>query len=215
MEDTQYNKNTIIIGAGGLARELESWINSNNQTTKAYNIVGYLNDDLTLKHSGLAKPIVGKIDFATISNQNSFLIAIADCNFKEKLAVEAIKNNIKFDSYIHNTALVGLRTTLGIGTIMLPYSLISCDAIIGNLVFINNGSQIGHDVIIGDNCSIMANVDIGGGAHIGKNVLIGSNAVILPGVKVPDNTIIGAGSVVIRSIKQSGSYFGNPAKKIF
>ena len=48
-----------------------------------------------------------------------------------------------------------------------------------------------------------------------KNVFIGSNAVILPGVKIPDNTIVGAGSVVIRSIKQPGTYFGNPAKKIF
>jgi acetyltransferase-like isoleucine patch superfamily enzyme len=61
----------------------------------------------------------------------------------------------------------------------------------------------------------MANVDIGGSAKIGNNVFIGSNAVILPGVKIPDNTIVGAGSVVIRSLKQVGTYFGNPAKKIF
>ena len=27
--------------------------------------------------------------------------------------------------------------------------------------------------------------------------------------------IIGAGSVVIKSLKKQGSYFGNPAKKIF
>ena len=61
----------------------------------------------------------------------------------------------------------------------------------------------------------MANVDIGGGAFIGKNVTIGSGAVILPKVKIPDNVFIGAGSVVIRSIKKEGTYFGNPAKRIF
>ncbi|WP_310556221.1 NeuD/PglB/VioB family sugar acetyltransferase [Flavobacterium sp.] len=216
MEDTQYNnRKIIIIGAGGLARELESWISSDQETKESCNIIGYLNDDLELKHVGLLHPIINKIDFSIISNENFFLVGIADCVFKEKLSIEAKKYGIKFESYIHNTSLIGSRTTLGTGIVMLPYSIVSCDAIIGDLVFINNGSQIGHDVIIGDYCSIMANVDIGGGAQIGKNVLIGSNAVILPGVKIPENTVVGAGSVVVKSIKQSGSYFGNPAKKIF
>lgn len=217
MEDTQYSSNqeTIIIGAGGLARELESWINSNQETKERYNIVGYLNDDISINHTGLVYPVIDEIDFSKISNNNFFLMGIADCNFKEKLLNEAQKHEIKFVSYFHNTTLIGARTAFGIGVVALPYSIISCDANIGNLVFVNNGSQIGHDVFVGDCTSIMANVDIGGGAHIGKNVFIGSNAVILPGVKIPDNTVIGAGSVVLRSIKQSGSYFGNPAKKIF
>jgi acetyltransferase-like isoleucine patch superfamily enzyme len=46
-------------------------------------------------------------------------------------------------------------------------------------------------------------------------VTIGTGATILPGVKIPANTFIGAGSVVFRSIKQPGTYVGNPAKKIF
>jgi acetyltransferase-like isoleucine patch superfamily enzyme len=60
----------------------------------------------------------------------------------------------------------------------------------------------------------MANVDVGGGCKIGNNVTIGSGATVLPKVKIPDNTTIGAGSVVLRSIKEAGTYFGNPAKKI-
>lgn len=217
MEDIQFSNSQeiIIIGAGGLARELESWINSNTQTKEKYHIIGYLNDNISIKHTGLVYPIINQIDFSKLSKDKFYLMGIADCNFKEKLLDESQKYGIKFASYSHNTALIGARTTLGLGVVVLPYSIISCDASIGNLVFVNNGSQIGHDVVIGDFSSIMANVDIGGGAHIGKNVFIGSNAVILPGVKIPDNTIIGAGSVVLRSVKHSGSYFGNPAKKIF
>ena len=87
--------------------------------------------------------------------------------------------------------------------------------IIGKSVFINNGSQIGHDVVIMDYVNIMANVDIGGNCEIGEMVTIGTGATILPGIKIPANTFIGAGSVVFRSIKQPGTYVGNPAKKIF
>jgi acetyltransferase-like isoleucine patch superfamily enzyme len=61
----------------------------------------------------------------------------------------------------------------------------------------------------------MANVDIGGNCEICDKVFIGSGATILPGIKIPENTIIGAGSVVFRNIKESGTYVGNPAKKIF
>ena len=100
-------------------------------------------------------------------------------------------------------------------TVLYPRSIISCNVSVGEGVMINAGTQVGHDVTIGNYVSIMANVDIGGGAQIGNNVFIGSKAVILPGVKIPDGCRIGAGSVVIKSIRQVGTYFGNPAKKIF
>jgi acetyltransferase-like isoleucine patch superfamily enzyme len=48
---------------------------------------------------------------------------------------------------------------------------------------------------------------------VGNNVSIGSNATILP-VKICDNVVIGAGAVVTKDITNSGTYVGNPAKKI-
>lgn len=49
--------------------------------------------------------------------------------------------------------------------------------------------------------------------NIGNNVLIGSNSTILP-VSICDDVIIGAGAVVTQNILESGTYVGNPAKKI-
>jgi sugar O-acyltransferase (sialic acid O-acetyltransferase NeuD family) len=214
MEDIQYNNlEFIVLGAGGLAREITSW---NNLSKNKYNIIGYMDD---FYNEGQANSynlhVFGKIEYDNFSEQTKVICAIANCSKKEDLLIQSEKYQFRFQNYIHSTCLIGERTTYGKGIVMMPYSLISCDAKIGDLVFINNGSQIGHNVVIGNCTSIMANVDIGGSAQIGKNVFIGSNAVILPGVKIPDNTIVGAGSVVIRSIKQKGTYFGNPAKKIF
>lgn len=216
MEDTQFNKiETVIMGASGLARELESWISLSVDSQK-YNVVGFLDDNLdALSKYNISIPILGPIDLRGFNKARHILIAIADCLIKQNIFNSAIQNDIKVSSFYHETSRVGARTKLGVGVMLFPYAIVSCDTVFGDGVFINNGSQIGHDVIIGDFCSIMANVDIGGGTVIGKNVFIGSNAVILPGVKIPDNTRIGAGSVVLKSIKQEGTYFGNPAKKIF
>lgn len=214
MEDIQFNnKEIVIIGAGGMAREILSWM---TQTETNLNVAGFLDDNLQALDNYKAElPILGKLDFNLIQPKQSIIMAIMDCKLKEKIFKDCLDQSISIATYKHPTTLIGSRTSVGKGLVMFPNSLISSDATIGDFVFINNGSQIGHDVTIGHFSSIMANVDIGGGAQIGNNVFIGSGAIILPGVKIPDNTVIGAGSVVIRTIKQNGSYFGNPAKKIF
>ena len=214
MEDIQYNNlELIVFGAGGLAREITSW---NNLSENKLNIIGYMDDFYNPDQpNSYGLNVLGKIQYNKFSETTKVICAITNCGKKEDLLKQSEKYRFEFHHYIHSTCLIGERTTCGKGIVMLPYSIISCDATIGDLVFINNGSLIGHDVVVGDNTSVMANVDIGGGAIIGNNVFIGSNAVILPGVKIPDNTIVGVGSVVIRTIKKPGTYFGNPAKKIF
>lgn len=216
MEDTQYNSlGIIILGAGGLAREIASWHNTSSEENYT-KIVGFMDENLeALNDYDIDQKVLGKIELDKIEKNQSIICAIADVNVKEKLFDQLIKFQTSIFSFVHKSCFIGERTIWGEGLVLLPYAIISCDSRIGNLVFINNGSQIGHDVVIGDFTSIMANVDIGGGAQIGKNVFIGSNAVILPGVKIPDDTRIGAGAVVLKSIKHKGTYFGNPAKKIF
>lgn len=199
----------ILIGAGGLAREIESW---NTQQSGNVEFIGCLDDNLlALADLSLDLKVLDQIQNA--SKYDNFVMAVMDCDFKENFHKKHEEKKIQ--NYIHSTSMIGMRTIVGKGLVLMPYAIISCDAIISDLVFVNSGSQIGHDVKIGNYTSIMANVDIGGGAVIGSNVFIGSGATILPGVKIPDGTRIGAGSVVLRSIKTAGSYFGNPAKKIF
>lgn len=214
MVDTQYNKTEVsIIGAGGLARELDSWI-ARDRTTD-YKVIGFWDDNLeALKQYAVKETILGKINNDRISGP--VLIGIMDCRSKQ-IIYEKLKANINVSirSYVHESVLVGLRSDLGEGVILVPNVIISCDVKVGQGSFINLGTQIGHDVTIGAYVSIMANVDLGGGVEIGNNVFIGSGATILPGVKIAANSRIGAGSVVIKSIKKEGTYFGNPAKNIF
>ena len=48
---------------------------------------------------------------------------------------------------------------------------------------------------------------------IGNRVSIGSNATIMP-VNIVDDVVIGAGSVVTKDITISGTYAGNPARRL-
>lgn len=199
-----------ILGAGGLGRELYTWM---NQEAKYIDFaVDFFDDnpEVLSNHPSIGK-VNGKINEVSPNSPN-LLLAIANPKFRE--LVYNLFSHSQFISYLSNRAVLAAVDSIPRGTIVFPLSVISCNVKLGFGIFINCGSQIGHDATIGNFCSIMANVDIGGGSQIGNRVFIGSGATILPGVRVCDDVLIGAGSVVIKSIRKPGTYFGNPAVKI-
>ena len=97
-------------------------------------------------------------------------------------------------------------------------SKIQSHAFICELVNIGNYCFIGHGVMF-INDLFLDGVPAGGDqtkwkhTTIGNNVSIGSNATILP-VTICDNVVIGAGAVVTKNINESGTYIGNPARRL-
>jgi acetyltransferase-like isoleucine patch superfamily enzyme len=111
-----------------------------------------------------------------------------------------------------------------------PFVEIQKDVEIGKFTKIQSHSFICELVTIGQSCFIghgvmfindlfqnggpaSGNKNLWKSTLVGNNVSIGSNATILP-VKICDNVVIGAGAVVTKDITNSGTYVGNPAKKI-
>lgn len=107
---------------------------------------------------------------------------------------------------IQKDVTIGERTKVQSHTFICELVTIGYDCFIGHgVMFINdlfqNGGPAGGD----KNLWMHTN--------IGNKVSIGSNATILP-VNICDNVVIGAGAVVTKNITESGTYVGNPAKKI-
>lgn len=107
-----------------------------------------------------------------------------------------------------------------------PFVEIQKDVIIKNNTRIQSHTFICSDVSIGQDCFIGHGVMFTNDKFInrklsknflstiiGNKVYIGSNSTILP-VSICDDVVIGAGSVVTKDIKESGTYAGNPAKKL-
>jgi acetyltransferase-like isoleucine patch superfamily enzyme len=111
-----------------------------------------------------------------------------------------------------------------------PFTEIQKMARIGARTRVQSHAFICEMVSIGDDCFISHGAmfindtfSIGGPARgqkeiwratkIGNRVSIGSNATILP-VRICDDVVIGAGAVVTKDIMVSGTYAGNPARKL-
>ena len=126
--------------------------------------------------------------------------------------------------------------------IIEPVNLYGCT--LHDNVFVGPFVEIQNDVIIGERTRIQShsficsNTEIGSDCFIGHGVMfindkfddrklskdflptkldnkvyIGSNSTILP-VSICDDVVVGAGSVVTKNITESGTYAGNPARRL-
>lgn len=135
-------------------------------------------------------------------------------NVQEGTGVKVIEPVNLYRCYLRDDVFVG------------PFVEIQNDVDIGERTRIQSHSFICSNVTIGDDCFIGHGVMFTNDKFIdrklskdflptrlGNKVYVGSNSTILP-VSICDDVVIGAGSVVTKDINESGTYAGNPARKI-
>ena len=111
-------------------------------------------------------------------------------------------------------AIVNEGVRLGDGTVVLDGAIIGSGTEIGRACIINTNSVVEHDCQLGENVHIGPGVTICGGVVIGDNCMIGAGSSIVQSTRVFQGCLIGAGSTVIEDITASGTYVGNPTRKI-
>lgn len=126
--------------------------------------------------------------------------------------IRSVKGKLPVISSI--SSRVSRRSKICDGTIVMHNAIINAGVQIGNNVIINTGAIIEHDAVIGDHSHISTSAVVNGDARVGIGCFIGSGVVVSNGVTICNECLIGAGTVVIRDISVSGTYVGNPARRI-
>jgi len=205
-------KNIIIVGAGGMGREVCNWIEASGEEMA---ISGFIDDNLAAL-DGFSYPysMISNISDHIVDPLNYYVLAIMNPAAKKKIVQKIKLANGQFLTFIHPTAIIGRNVEIGKGVVITPGCILSCDINVGDFVFLNTQTTLGHDVKIGAYTSINGKVEISGFVEIGEEVTIGSRVVVLPKKKVISGANIGAGSVVVGNINKPITVFGNPAKRI-
>lgn len=204
----------FIIGAGGFGRELETYLGMIKEDEREWELCGYLDDnEEALNNYPSNLKVLGNVAEFNFEPNDQVVLAIAHPETKKQIYAK-LKSKVKFFTYIDKSALVGEFVEIGEGSIICPNCIVTTNIKLGNCTILNIGTQIGHDVILKDYCSLMPNVDIGGCSIINEKVFIGTNSTIIPSKVISENTVIGAGAIVVKDIEVSGTYVGNPAKRL-
>ncbi|NLJ87469.1 MAG: acetyltransferase [Epulopiscium sp.] len=212
-------KKLLVVGAGGLGREVAQYIKDINNINPTYELLGFVDSDANKK--GLLfddVPVLGdfnELDHIFDSYEKIYgFCAVAKPTIKRRLINKMQEYNIESINVIHPNSYISPQVKIGKGVLISPYCVITTNITIGDYVHINPQCGIGHDSKIGDFSTLYWSVNISGNVTVKSEVEIGSKAFIKQGLIVEKNAVIGAGAVVIRSIEEGKTVVGVPAKEI-
>jgi sugar O-acyltransferase (sialic acid O-acetyltransferase NeuD family) len=208
------SKTLLIYGAGGAGREFASALSLDKNPKTAWEVKGFIDDTEELqgkKINGL--PVLGGFDYLMRYSGNIAVTILDDPRVRRNLILKIKKNKkIKFPVILSSESVVLDFVECGEGCIVaFPQNYIAVNVKLGDFVWINSRTGVGHDVTIGDYTTVFAGIDIGGGVSIGSECVIGSGAVILPKKKIGNGSIIGGGAVVTDDIPPNVVAAGVPA----
>ena len=208
-------KNLIIIGAGGMGREIYNLATFCKGFNKEFIIKGFIDDSLSsLEEFKGYPPVISKINEYEIEANDVFVCSVGDVLRKKKFTQPILDKGGEFISLIHPYAFISNNVKIGVGCIVLQNATIGADVKIGDHVLVQISTIIGHDSIIGDFSRIDCFAVCVGGVVIEEQVTIHTSAILNHNIKVGKKSIVGAGSFVIRKVKENTTVFGNPAVRL-
>ncbi len=200
------SKRLIIIGAGGHGKVIADIAMKNGYTN-----IAFVDDDA--EGSCMNYPIICKsFDIESQDDGNTdFVIAVGNNEIRKKIA-EAHK--INWATLVHPSAQIGADVKLGEGTVVMAGAVINSCASVGKHCVINTCSVVEHDDVISDYVHISPKAALGGTVRVGERTHVGIGATVKNNIDICENCMIGAGAVVVKSITDSGTYIGVPARKL-
>ena len=155
-------------------------------------------------------PVVGKIDFESITmdykmGKFDYIVnAISTSNeFRKKCFDELTALEVPYCNLIHPSAVIGHYVTMGTGNIVLPFTHIGPNTVLGNDCFLTAKASIEHHNVVGSHVTCGPSVMTSGCVTIGDCVRFGTGVFVEPHVEIGDNCLIASGTIVTNNVPEN------------
>jgi sugar O-acyltransferase (sialic acid O-acetyltransferase NeuD family) len=209
-------KDIVIVGVGGLGREIAEWIEDINEAKPTYRLLGFIDDD-TSKHGTQRQdlPVLGGLEWLTERSRTVDAVVGIGSTAAKRRIVERLRPHVaEFPTIVHPQAVVGRHNEIAEGTVVCPGAIVTTNVRLGRFVTLNFGLTIGHDATIADYVTLAPGVNISGYVRVGEGADLGAGAVTIPGVEIGAWSVVGAGAAVTRSLPPNCTAVGVPARVI-
>lgn len=200
----------LIIGASGHGKVVADVAMNMNR----WKTIAFLDDNKKIKEV-MGYIVLGNTDdvYQYLDDSDIF-VAIGNNHIRARMHESLEQAGAQIPTLIHPRAEVGSMTKFGNGTVVMAGAVINCCTNIGKCCIVNTGATIDHDNEIGDYVHISPGVNLAGTVKVGKYSWLGIGSIVSNNIDITSDCKIGAGTVVIKDITESGTYVGNPQRKI-
>lgn len=211
-------RDIVILGAGGLAREVAFLIEDINKVSAKWRILGFVQKEERDVGTQVGKYSVFCSDKDLLETDKRIAVAtgIGDPMIIRKIAERFTKNPlISFPNLVHpSTIWDEERIGKGQGNIICAGNIFTTDIEVGSFNYFNLNCTYGHDVKIGDYCVFNPGINLSGGVRIEDACLVGTGATILQYLSIGEGATVGAGAVVTKDVAPRATVVGVPAKPL-
>ena len=202
------NASIVIIGAGGHAVSI-----ANVAHGSGMNVLAFV-DDNKVGTSLLNIPVISSNQCINEYSAANLAIAIGDNAERERVSNEyrSAMPNARFPALIHSSAVVGINTEVGDGTVVMPQVNIGPNCTVKEFCILNTASSIDHDCELDAFSSIAPRVVTGGNVKIGLGSAVSIGSTVKHGIVIGDDVVVGANSYVNKRVEGGVVAYGSPCK---
>jgi sugar O-acyltransferase (sialic acid O-acetyltransferase NeuD family) len=210
-------KRMVIVGAGGMAREIASALQWINRAKPQFDFLGYVVSDLSrLGERDSRDKVLGDFDWLrqNRSSVDALALGVGNPAARLKLAddLKALMKAVEWPVLIHPTAIIDLDSAdLGEGCFVGAGVVATVNIRLDPFALVNFGVTLGHEAHIGRGSVVNPGANISGGVVIGEGALVGTGAQILQYLHIGSHSIVGAGAVVTKNVASGTTVVGVPA----
>lgn len=207
-------KNLVIIGAGGLAREVYDLAYACYENDPDFKVKGFLSDGPSkIKEMGYP-PVLSKVAEYEVEEGDVFFCAIGNIFDRKKTVEIILEKGGEFINLIHPSANISPSVKLGTGIAIKQFAVLASDVTVEDFTYLQSSVIMGHDVHIGRFCQVNSFSFFAGYVRVHDLVSVNAGARLIQNVIVEEQSVVGMGSVVLNRVKKGTTVFGVPAKKL-
>lgn len=201
-------KNLAILGASGHGKvvadiaEMLGWK------------VVFFDDAYPAKSQNRHWKIIGRTCelIESLHHFGGIVVGIGDNLIRYQKTNLLIEKKASIATIIHPSAQVSQYAKIGLGSVVFANVVVNTDSAIGHSAILNTSCTVDHDCKLGNAVHICPGANIAGSVSVGDRSWVGIGASVKQGVEIGCDVMIGAGSVVLKTISNSQTVIGNPAK---
>ncbi|HET9790346.1 MAG TPA: hypothetical protein VFR08_03515 [Candidatus Angelobacter sp.] len=211
-------KNIVVIGAGGMAREVRWLIEDLSVISPQYEFLGYVVSDLKkLGPHDSKQEILG--DYGWLKQNRAKVDAVAigigapAARLKVAEELKELLHGVEYPALVHPTAILDRRTAkIEEGVLVCAGVVATVNITLRKFALCNFGCTLGHEVTVGCGSVINPGANISGGVLLGDGVQISTGVQVLQYLMVGNGATVGAGAVVTKDVAPGVTVVGIPAK---
>lgn len=201
----------VVIGAGGHGRVVADCARAMN----VFESIVFLDDAYPEITENLDWPIIGSSEHWKQFLQDScFFIALSNSKTRQEWLSKLIDTDVHIANIIHPSSICSPSIEMGVGNCIFANAVVNPAVKIANGCIINTGATVDHDCTLENGVHVSPGANLAGQVRLDEGVWIGVGASVIQCISIAKDTMVGAGAAVVKSIKESGTYVGVPAKKI-